>query len=157
MSRRPEPPSSFGGDDLTFRRGRFLGGEWVMCSKAAAMLRPRCKSWTVASASGLVFEGPGCKREPGKSKRLMGHLPSPRAARKLEGSSNPGLRGFAQTARNSGGKAALQHQQLMIRSIAALRQGLKSQHFHSSVSVKAVGSERCCHPGLRGLVPQFRG
>lgn len=157
MSHWPEPPSSFGGEDVTFRRGRFLGGERVMCSKAAATLRPPCKSRTVASASGLVFEGPGCKRGAGKSKRLMGHLPSPRAARKLEGSSKPGLRGFAQTARNSRGKAALQHQQLIIRSIAALRQGLKSQHFRSSVSVKAVGSERCCHPGLRGVVPRFRG
>ena len=68
MSRWPEPPSSFGGKDLTFRRGSFLGGERVMCSRAAAILRPRCMSRSIASASGSVFEGPGCERGTGKSK-----------------------------------------------------------------------------------------
>lgn len=70
----PEP-SSFRGEDPTFRRGSFLGGEGVTCSGAAATQRPQCTSQSIASASGLVFDGAGGEREQvadGASSRPQG-------------------------------------------------------------------------------------
>lgn len=67
--------SSFEGEDQTFNRGSFLGGERVMCSRAAATVHSQCRSWSITSVCELVFGGPDCEREAAKSGWLMGHLP----------------------------------------------------------------------------------
>lgn len=54
---------------------------------------------------GRFLKAKAARRGAGKSGWLMGRLPSPRAAGKLEGCSKPGLRGFAQAVPNSRGEA----------------------------------------------------